>query len=304
MGMVPFTGWYFAGVPITLEAEEICDGAEFLYWEVVSGDLVIGSDQDDLIEVELSGNVTIMAHFGVPVPPELISFDVTPSGTGSISLNGVALGPFPDEAELFDGDHDIVASPIEWWAFSHWSHEANAIGDLSDPTTSLFVDTGGTVVAHFEYVEHIGLTVEVKPAFAGVVKVVDRANVSDYWTDSFVVDGPQAFIASPGGDWKFSHWELQLYVPNAFSPNNDGVNDAFRPLGQAFGAQDYRFQVFNRWGEVVFSSVDPDEAWLGQDQRADGLHYVKDGSYAWSVQVRWTHGNYPEQFSGTLTVVR
>ena len=201
------------------------------------------------------------------------------------------------------------------------------------------MDTGGTVVAHFEYVEHIGLTVEVKPAFAGVVKVVDRANVSDYWTDSFVVDGPQAFIASPGGDWKFSHYEvegavsasslqlpdlgvelpadgevhvvahfsemeLQLYVPNAFSPNNDGVNDAFRPLGQAFGAQDYRFQVFNRWGEVVFSSVDPDEAWLGQDQRADGLHYVKDGSYAWSVQVRWTHGNYPEQFSGTLTVVR
>ena len=29
---------------------------------------------------------------------------------------------------------------------------------------------------------------------------------------------------------------------------------------------------------------------------------VKDGAYAWSVQVRWTHGKYPEQFSGTLTV--
>ena len=40
--MVPFTGWYFAGVPISLEAEEECEGAEFLYWEVVSGDVVIG----------------------------------------------------------------------------------------------------------------------------------------------------------------------------------------------------------------------------------------------------------------------
>jgi gliding motility-associated-like protein len=98
--------------------------------------------------------------------------------------------------------------------------------------------------------------------------------------------------------------ELQLYVPNAFSPNNDGLNDAFRPLGQAFGAQDYLFQVFNRWGEVVFSSTNPDEAWLGQDQRNDGLYYVKDGTYAWSVRVRWVHGNYPEDFSGTLTVVR
>ena len=82
----------------------------------------------------------------------------------------------------------------------------------------------------------------------------------------------------------FTEMELQLYVPNAFSPNNDGLNDAFRPLGQAFGAQDYLFQVFNRWGEVVFSSTNPDEGWLGQDQRNDGLHYVKDGTYAWSVR--------------------
>jgi len=195
------------------------------------------------------------------------------------------------------------------------------------------------VTAHFEYVEHVDLVVEVEPAGSGIVKVVNRATVSDYWTDSFVVNGPEAFNAVASNDWKFSHWEiqgavshtnvmssdlgvempadggvqvvahfteqeLQLYVPNAFSPNNDGLNDAFRPLGQAFGAEDYSFQVFNRWGEVVFSSVDPDEAWLGQDQRADGEHYVKDGAYAWSVQVRWTHGKYPEQFSGTLTVVR
>jgi len=201
------------------------------------------------------------------------------------------------------------------------------------------VDTGGAVVAHFEYIEHIDLVVRVEPAGAGVVKVVNRATVFDYWTDSFVVDGPESMLATPSSDWKFSHWEvegalsnssdlvsdlmvelpadgatevvahfteqdLQLYVPNAFSPNNDGLNDAFRPLGQAFGAEDYSFQVFNRWGEVVFSSVDPNEAWLGQDQRAEGEHYVKDGAYAWSVQVRWTHGIYPEQFSGTLTVVR
>ena len=338
--MVPFTGWYFAGVPISLEGEEECDGAEFLYWEVISGDLVIDDIQDSIIEIELTGNVTIMAHFGEPVPPEVLTFSVDPPGTGSISLNGTVLGPYPDEEELFDGEHDIVASPIPWWTFSHWTLDANSVTpDVISPIAQLQVDTGGTVVAHFEYVEHVDLVVEVEPAGAGVVKVVGKANVSDYWTDSFVVDGPQAFISQAGNDWKFSHWEvegdlshsslqasemgvelpsdgavrvvghfeemeLQLYVPNAFSPNNDGVNDAFRPLGQAFGATDYRFEVYNRWGEVVFASTNPEEAWLGQDQRGDGLHYVKDGAYAWYVQVRWTHGNYPEQFRGTLTVVR
>ena len=116
--MVPFTGWYFAGVPINLEAEEICEGAEFLYWEVVSGDLAISNIQDSIIDIELSGNVTIMAHFGEPVPPEVLVFDVDPPGTGTIALNGLVIGPYPDEVELFDGEHDLMANPVPWWTFT------------------------------------------------------------------------------------------------------------------------------------------------------------------------------------------
>ena len=338
--MVPFTGWYFAGVPISMEAEEECEGAEFLYWEVVSGDVVIGDIQNPILEIELTGNAAIMAHFGEPVPPEVVVFDVEPAGVGDILVNGVVAGPYPEEIELFDGEHDISASADMWWVFTHWSHENNAIlPDLESPDATLVVDTGGSVVAHFEYVEHVNLEVDVVPAGAGTVDVVGRAIVSDHWEDSFVVSGPQAFIAKPAGDWKFDHWEvtgaedvvglqtdalsvvlpadgdvqvvahfteldLRLFVPNAFSPNNDGLNDGFRPLGQAFGATDYHFQIFNRWGEVVFSSTDPEEYWVGQDQRGGGEHYVRDGQYAWSVTVRWTHGKYPEDFSGMLTVVR
>ncbi len=338
--MVPFSGTYWEGVPISLEGEEECEGAEFLYWEVISGDLVIDDIQDSVISIEISGDVTIMAHFGEPVPPETLVFSVDPPGTGSLSLDGVTLGPFPSSQELFDGEFDLEANATQWWSFSHWELDANSVApDLTTSDVVLTVDTGGTVVAHFEYVEHVDLEVRVLPAGAGTVRVVDLATVSDYWTDSFVADGPQAFEATAGGDWKFDRWEvlgglsnsnliapelevllpedgavrvvahftemdLLLFVPNAFSPNNDGVNDAFLPLGQAFGTEDYVFSVFNRWGETVFTSTNPQEAWLGQDQRDDGLHYVKDGTYAWSVQVRWAHGNYPEQFSGTLTVVR
>ena len=84
----------------------------------------------------------------------------------------------------------------------------------------------------------------------------------------------------------------------------DGGNRLAHGRGRQANIEPLPQRVFNRWGEVVFSSTDPEEAWLGQDQRGDGLHYVKDGTYAWNAQVRWTHGNYPESFSGTLTVVR
>ena len=219
--MVPFTGWYFAGVPISLEAEEECEGAEFLYWEVVSGDLVIGDIQDDIIDIELTGNVTIMAHFGEPVPPEALVFEVEPPGTGTIALDGLVLGPYPDGVELFDGEYDLMANPIPWWNFSHWTHEANSIVSDQEASAVLYVDTGGAVTAHFEYVEHVDLVVEVEPAGSGIVKVVNRATVSDYWTDSFVVNGPEAFNAVASNDWKFSHWEIQGAVSHTNVMSSD-----------------------------------------------------------------------------------
>ena len=125
--MVPFTGWYFAGVPISMEAEEECEGAEFLYWEVVSGDVVIDDIQNPITEIELTGDAAIVAHFGEPVPPEVVVFAVEPAGVGDIQVNGVVAGPYPDALELFDGEHDISASADMWWVFSHWSHENNTI---------------------------------------------------------------------------------------------------------------------------------------------------------------------------------
>ncbi|MFH1120427.1 MAG: gliding motility-associated C-terminal domain-containing protein [Bacteroidota bacterium] len=54
-----------------------------------------------------------------------------------------------------------------------------------------------------------------------------------------------------------------LQVPNAFTPDNDLLNDVFRPvLGEILPSK-YLLQVFNRWGEIVFETNNPDEAWDG-----------------------------------------
>lgn len=67
----------------------------------------------------------------------------------------------------------------------------------------------------------------------------------------------------------------RVVFPDAFSPNADGLNDVFLPTGQYF--INYRVQIFNRWGEVIFISDDPDKGWNGL--REDGLpHQV--GVYA------------------------
>ena len=62
--MVPATTWYFADVPITLEAEEDY-GVGFLYWEVVSGDVSIADLSNPILPLTLTGDAHLIAHFGL-----------------------------------------------------------------------------------------------------------------------------------------------------------------------------------------------------------------------------------------------
>ena len=50
-------------------------------------------------------------------------------------------------------------------------------------------------------------------------------------------------------------------VPNTFSPNGDGKNDKLKPLG--YGIIEVDFQVYNRYGQLVFRTTDPNEGWDG-----------------------------------------
>jgi gliding motility-associated-like protein len=201
------------------------------------------------------------------------------------------------------------------------------------------VSETGFVTAHFVEIPHTSLTVVVSPSEAGQVRVRDMAMVDDVWTSQFEPVGPVVMEAISEEEWQFSHWEtsvttpspddrsalvaldltdvpvevvtaqyvpveFHLYVPNAFTPDNDGVNDAFLPLGAGFEGGSYQFSVFNRWGEVVFQSDNPEEAWAGENNQKNGLHFVPDGVYGYSVQAQGFHDLTPTVLRGTVTIVR
>ena len=58
--------------------------------------------------------------------------------------------------------------------------------------------------------------------------------------------------------------EITFYFPNAFTPNGDGNNDVFRPKGFTRGIKRFQMQVWNRWGEPLFTAVDPLQGWNGR----------------------------------------
>lgn len=70
------------------------------------------------------------------------------------------------------------------------------------------------------------------------------------------------------------HDTVILYLPTAFTPNGDGINDAFQP--DIYGSSDYRLMILNRWGEIVYESKDKKILWDGTKNNQD----CPEGVYA------------------------
>lgn len=90
------------------------------------------------------------------------------------------------------------------------------------------------------------------------------------------------------------------YIPNAFTPNGDGLNDVFRITGLPVeNITRFNFQVFNRWGQAIFSTSDIMEGW---DGRSKG-EYCSADVYSWVIF--WEDSKKTRVTNkGTITLVR
>ncbi len=80
--------------------------------------------------------------------------------------------------------------------------------------------------------------------------------------------------------------ELTIYIPNSFSPNNDNINETFYPVISGYNGKNYSFVIFDRWGELIYTSNNFFETqWNGsykgklckQDQYIYKLHITNSG---------------------------
>jgi gliding motility-associated-like protein len=75
-----------------------------------------------------------------------------------------------------------------------------------------------------------------------------------------------------------------IYVPNAFTPNGDGLNDVFHPKG--FGITKYELNIYDRWGELMFHTTTFEEGWNGAKQKKADVSYpliIEEGTYTWLI---------------------
>ena len=93
----------------------------------------------------------------------------------------------------------------------------------------------------------------------------------------------------------------EVNVPNAFTPNGDGINDVFQVV-MSNAPFELVVNIFDRWGELIYTSTDPDDFW---DGTYDGIP-AQDGVYVYTVRYRSIAdaGVVSKQLTGHVTLLR
>lgn len=176
------------------------------------------------------------------------------------------------------------------------------------------------------------LTVDVEPAGAGSVKLNSVVLDNYIWSGNYFASR-MSFKAIPADEtFTFHHWEFKNHtptsplsadslaidfnqsdnvvavftdkkgdvtMPSGFTPNGDGINDLFQPLGSAIFSKSFDMSVWNRWGQEVYRSTDPTSGWDGYYKGQE----APTGVYAYLI----TYKNIFDEskmLKGNLTLIR
>lgn len=91
-----------------------------------------------------------------------------------------------------------------------------------------------------------------------------------------------------------------IYVPNAFTPDGDGINDTFKPSMYGFSEKDYSFMVFDRWGLLIYSTNNQQNSWDGTYK---GQQCSED-AYVWKVKAVDKYTGEDVSYLGHITLLR
>lgn len=95
---------------------------------------------------------------------------------------------------------------------------------------------------------------------------------------------------------------LIFYVPNVFTPDGDDYNNVFKPVMTAgYDIYDYHLTIFNRWGEIIFESMNADFGWSGS-YGSGGL--VEDGVYIWTLNFTESSSTKKHAIQGHVTILK
>jgi gliding motility-associated-like protein len=122
-------------------------------------------------------------------------------------------------------------------------------------------------------------------------------NKISYFVEAYEGYGnPYGFLESSYSNEVLALQEAKVYMPNAFLP--EGMNTTLKPVMVFAGTENYLFAIYNRWGQLLFLTNDPEEGWNGIYKGS----YVSQDVYVYLIRFSNVLGDALEK-SGTVAVI-
>jgi gliding motility-associated-like protein len=98
------------------------------------------------------------------------------------------------------------------------------------------------------------------------------------------------------------HGIFTFYIPNTFTPDDDGINDRFMPKGTGIDETDYDLWIFDRWGNLIWHTDIWGESWDGKAN--GGAEIAQIDTYVWKVHVKEKDAGTIHNYIGHVNIVK
>jgi len=191
--------------------------------------------------------------------PYTIVVNVDPVGAGVVKVNSEWVPFYPWSSTQYGGINTLFkASPNTNYVFDYWSASNHTFAYADSLNDTLDFSANDTIVAHFKFIEQPG--------------------------DTTTVIDPSGFTG--------------VHIPNAFSPNQDGLND-FLEYYVGWDVDYFDLLIFDRWGNVMFETKSSSVFWDGRYKS----EFVNTGIYTYVINYRLSTGEILKK-SGNITLIR
>lgn len=308
--------WSFAGAPDADGAGVsgvVFDAPGWQTAELTLTELGCSSTANDSVFLELTPDLAPFPVSGLPA-----------SGCAPLIVQPTAQAPEPVDLlwQFGDGQQSLADAPVHVYDLPGMYDvqvSASTLGACPAVVTFTLEDA---VTVHPGPLAGFDLTPQVVDVLAGTVTLTsyaDAASSVSYWMSDGgslnASNGTYTFfeggtfdvvqtVVSPFGCTAIATGEVAVngtifFAPNAFTPDDNGLNEVWQP--EVTGVESYSIEVYNRWGERIWWSDDPEEGWLGNAK--GGAHFVPDGLYLWRVRLT-DQLRYPRMYEGTIWLAR
>ena len=221
---------------------------------------------------------------------------------GAVTSKSFTVGKDNNESYLWSNG-DVLNTTTYLTEGKHWIRIGNKCGEASDtidfvvspnPTVSLIPDT--TLCGDFSVTLDAG-----NPGMSYVWEPYDETTQIIQATEQLIY---RVTVYNENGCEGSDEMEIRpdcvskFLIPEAFTPNNDGLNDVFKPT--LVNYQEYTLLIYNRWGEKIFESSDADIGWDGTFK---GLP-VQMGVYTYVMRFKTTENLQWQNLGGVINLLR